>query len=167
MRIHENVERIFRILEETNTKATFFIIGWIAKTYPELVRKIADKYQIGSHTMTHQLVWQQSRETFKEDVSASIKLLEDITGKKVECFRAPGFSIRESEAWAFETLAELGIKYDSSVFLRLPATRKFKSYVGLKGAENKLRKYLTEFAFTDIATAERQINWGKAPVVRV
>ena len=49
----------------------------------------------------------------------------------------------------------------------LPATRKFKSYVGLKGAENKLRKYLTEFAFTDIATAERQINWGKAPVVRV
>ena len=49
----------------------------------------------------------------------------------------------------------------------LPATRKFKSYVGLKGAENKLRKYLTEFAFTDIATAERQIDWGKAPVVKV
>ena len=252
VRIHENVERIFRILEETNTKASFFIIGWIAKTYPELVRKIADKYQIGSHTMTHQLVWQQSREEFKEDVSASIKLLEDITGKKVECFRAPGFSIRESEAWAFETLAELGIKYDSSVFpapashggmpsygaalpsivevggvqMRefpipyhsfagqhivfngggyfrlmpygiiskwtkqcgnyclsyihprdldagqpmlegLPATRKFKSYVGLKGAENKLRKYLTEFAFTDIATAAGQIDWGKAPVVRV
>lgn len=41
----------------------------------------------------------------------------------------------------------------------LPATRKFKSYVGLKEAESKLRKYLTEFAFTDIATAERQIDW--------
>ena len=49
----------------------------------------------------------------------------------------------------------------------LPAARKFKSYVGLKGAENKLRKYLTEFAFTDIATAAGQIDWGKAPVVRV
>lgn len=252
VRIHENVERVFRILEDTNTKATFFIIGWIAKTYPDLVKKIAERYQIGTHTMTHQLVWQQSREEFKEDVSASIKLLEDITGKNVECFRAPGFSIRESEAWAFETLAELGIKYDSSVFPApashggmpsygaavpsivkhgetqmkefpipyhtmagkhivfngggyfrlmpygiiskwtkqcgnyclsyihprdldagqpmlkgLPMTRKFKSYVGLKGAENKLRKYLKEFKFTDIATANESINWEKVPVVKL
>lgn len=53
MRIHENEERVFRNLEDMNTKATFFIIGWIAKNYPELVRKIAEKYQIGSHTMTH------------------------------------------------------------------------------------------------------------------
>ena len=252
VRIYQNVERVFRILEDTNTKATFFIIGWIAKTYPELVKSIAEKYQIGSHTMTHQLVWQQSKEEFKEDVSASIKLLEDITGKKVECFRAPGFSIRESEAWAFETLAELGIKYDSSVFPApashggmpkygavvpsvvevggvrmkefpipyhsfagqhivfngggyfrlmpyriisqwtkqcgdyclsyihprdldagqpmlegLPATRRFKSYVGLKGAENKLRMYLTEFQFIDIATANESIDWEKVPVVKL
>jgi peptidoglycan/xylan/chitin deacetylase (PgdA/CDA1 family) len=78
VRIHENMERIFRILEETDTKATFFIIGWIAKTYPEVVRKIAEKYEIGSHTMTHQLVWQQSPEDFKQDVDSSIKLLQDI-----------------------------------------------------------------------------------------
>lgn len=252
VRIHENVERIFRILEDTNTKATFFVIGWIAKTYPELIRKIAEKYQIGCHTMNHQLVWQQSREEFRKDVETGVKMLEDITGKKVECFRAPGFSIRESEAWAFETLAELGIKNDSSVFpapashggmpsygaavpsivevngLRmkefpipyhslagqhivfngggyfrlmpywiiskwtrqcggyclsyihprdldagqpmlegLPITRRFKSYVGLKGAEKKLRRYLKEFAFTDIATAERLIDWEKVPVVKV
>lgn len=252
VRIYENVERLFRILEETDTKATFFVIGWIARTYPDLVRRIAEKYQVGSHTMSHQLVWQQSREAFREDVSSSIKLLEDITGKKVECFRAPGFSIRESEAWAFETLYDLGIRYDSSVFpapashggmpsfgkavpslvevggvqmkefpipfhsvLRqhivfngggyfrlmpygiirkwtqecgdyclsyihprdldagqpmlegLPLARKFKSYVGLKGAESKLRKYLTEFKFTDIATADLSVDWEKAPVVRL
>ena len=76
VRIYENMERIFRILEETDTKATFFVIGWIAKTYPDIVRQIASKYQVGSHTMNHQLVWQQSREAFKEDVSSSIKLLE-------------------------------------------------------------------------------------------
>ena len=116
VRIHENVERVFRILEDTNTKATFFIIGWIAKTYPKLVRKIADKYQIGCHTMNHQLVWQQTPAEFRKDVETGVKMLEDICGKKVECFRAPGFSIRESEGYAFETLAELGIKYDCSVF---------------------------------------------------
>lgn len=116
VRIYKNMERIFRILEDTNSKATFFIIGWIAKTYPDIVKEIASKYQIGSHTMNHQLVWQQSPDVFKEDVSSSLKLLEDITGQKVEAFRAPGFSIRESEAWAFEILNELGIKVDCSVF---------------------------------------------------
>ena len=59
VRIHENVDRILDILDRTDTKATFFIIGWVAKTYPEVVRKIAAKFQIGSHTMNHQLVWQQ------------------------------------------------------------------------------------------------------------
>ena len=116
VRIHDNVERIFRILEDTNTKATFFIIGWVAKTYPDLIRKIADKYQIGCHTMNHQLVWQQTPEEFRKDVEAGVKMLEDITGKKVESFRAPGFSIRESEGWAYEILADLGVKYDCSVF---------------------------------------------------
>lgn len=116
VRIFQNMERIFHILEETNTKATFFIIGWIAKKYPDLVKRIAEKYQIGSHTMTHQLVWQQTPHEFREDVSASIKMLEDITGKKVDTFRAPGFSMRESEGWAFEILSELGITTDCSVF---------------------------------------------------
>ena len=38
VRIYENMERIFRILEDTDTRATFFVIGWIARTYPDLVR---------------------------------------------------------------------------------------------------------------------------------
>lgn len=116
VRIYENMERIFRILDETNTQATFFIIGWVAKTYPDLVKRIAERYEIGSHTMNHQLVWQQDRAAFKEDVGSSIKLLEDITGKPVRCFRAPGFSIRESEPWAFEIIRECGIEIDCSVF---------------------------------------------------
>lgn len=49
----------------------------------------------------------------------------------------------------------------------LPLVRRFKSYVGLKGAEKKLRKYLTDFEFTDIATAEKLIDWEKVPIVRL
>lgn len=252
VRIHDNVSRILDILEESNTKGTFFIIGWIVKTYPELVRRIAEKYQIGSHTMNHQLVWQQSRAEFRKDVSNSIKLLQDITGKEVKVFRAPGFSIRESEAWAFEEIHNLGIEYDCSVFpaahahgglpsyseakpsiIRhmgaeikefpvsiktmlgkhiifsgggyfrlfpytlikrwskqspeyllsyihprdldagqpmledLPLARKFKSYVGLKGAEHKFRKYLRDFEWCDVSQANTHIDWSKAPVVNL
>ncbi len=252
VRIYDNVERIIRILDDTKTNATFFIIGWVAKTYPDLIRKIAEKYQIGCHTMNHQLVWQQTREEFSKDVQTGVKLLEDITGKKVECFRAPGFSIRESEGWAYEILADLGIKYDCSVFPAahahgglpsypmpipglieykgiqmkefpvgfktiagkhiifsgggyfrlcpyplvkkwsnessdylmayihprdldagqpmldgLPLARKFKSYVGLSGAEKKLRQWLTDFHFIDVETASGMIDWGKVPVVHL
>ncbi len=116
VRIYENVERIFRILEDTGSTATFFIIGWIARTYPDLVRRIAEKYEIGNHTACHRMVWQQTPEEFREDVHSSNARLEDIIGRKVEVFRAPGFSIRESEKWAFEILAEEGIRYDCSVF---------------------------------------------------
>ena len=49
----------------------------------------------------------------------------------------------------------------------LPMTRKFKSYVGLKGAEKKLRKWLIDFEFTDIATANQGIDWQKVPIVKV
>lgn len=252
VRIHENVERIFRILEDTNTRATFFIIGWIAKTYPEIVRKIAERYEIGSHTMNHQLVWQQTPDEFRQDVDSSIKLLQDITGQPIKYFRAPGFSIRRSEAWAFETLYDLGIEIDCSVFPAhhahggmpeygkaepaiidvngkrikefpvscremggshiiyqgggyfrlfpytlikkwskrdrdyllsyihprdldagqpmvpgLPAARKFKSYVGLAGAEKKLRRYLTDFRFDSLSEADAAVDWDKARVIEL
>ena len=49
----------------------------------------------------------------------------------------------------------------------LPLARKFKSYVGLKGAEKKLRRWLTDFDFMDVTTANELIDWEKAPVVKL
>lgn len=116
VRIYDNVDRILDILESTNNKATFFIVGWIAKTYPEVVRKISQKYEIASHGFNHQLVWQQTPAQFKEDLSSSIKLLEDISGKKIRYYRAPGFSIGKQQLWALEIIQECGIEIDCSIF---------------------------------------------------
>jgi len=252
VRIHGNTERLLQILDETGSSATFFVIGWIAKTYPELVRRIADRYPVGTHTENHQLVWQQTPEQFRTDLHDSVRRLEDITGQRVDTFRAPGFSIRPSEKWAFEILAEEGIAVDSSIFpahashggwpgfpsespslvqgdgftvkefpmslkhlagrpfvfagggyfrlcpyplLRkwtreqehysisyihprdldpgqplvpgLGPVRRFKSYYGLSGAESKLRKYLTDFSFTDLSTAVSAVDWTSVPVVHL
>ncbi len=114
VRIYENVERIFYLLEKYDLNATFFVVGWIAKEYPDLVKRIGERYEIGSHGFSHKLVYSQGEKAFREDVSSSIGLLEDITGKKVKYFRAPGFSITENEKWAFEVLVENGIEVDSS-----------------------------------------------------
>ena len=120
-RIHLGMDLIYDILKKTEKSATFFVVGWIAEKYPEIIREIVDLgFEIGSHTHLHQLAYEQDRKTFYNDVEKSIKTLEDCAGKKVTSFRAPGFSITENNKWAFEVLHELGITKDSSVF---PASR--------------------------------------------
>ncbi|WP_461638864.1 polysaccharide deacetylase family protein [Labilibaculum euxinus] len=128
-RIHDNMERIFKILEKSGVSASFFVMGWMAEKFPEIIREIVDKgYEIGSHTHLHQLVYEQSPKEFKLDVERSTKTLEDISGQKVRFFRAPGFSITEQNLWAFEILHELGIEIDCSVFPAGRAHGGLKSY---------------------------------------
>ena len=249
-RIHKNMERIFAQLERNNVKSTFFCVGWIAEKYPEIIKDILYRgHEIGSHTRMHQLVYTQNPSNFKADVEHSIKTLQDLSGKKIKYFRAPGFSITEENKWAFQVLAELGIETDCSVFpsarahggfpsygaptpsiikyngiqlKELPINystnfsrevifsgggyfrlfpyslikrwtrqsdyvmtyfhprdfdagqpviedlsriRRFKSNVGIKGAEKKLDKWLRDFEFVDIKTADEMIDWEKVPVI--
>lgn len=120
-RIHENMERIFQLLEETNQQATFFCLGWVARKHPDIIRAIANRgYEIATHSDLHQLAYEQSRSEFKNDLETSIKALEDITGKKIRAYRAPGFSIKQENKWVFEVLIENGIEVDCSIF---PAKR--------------------------------------------
>lgn len=129
VRIHRNMDRIFNVLEKTNTKATFFCIGWIAEKYPEVIREIIHRgFEIGSHTRMHQLVYDQTKLEFSNDVEHSIKTLEDISGTKVKYFRAPGFSITENETWAFEVLLKNGIEVDCSIFPSSHGHGGFPSY---------------------------------------
>ena len=120
-RLYGNMERIFQILSENKLKATFFCLGWIAEKYPDIIKKIAALgYEVASHSYNHQLIYEMNRNTFRKDLKKSIFHLEDLTGKKVKTYRAPGFSIISSNLWAFEILHELGIENDCSVF---PAAR--------------------------------------------
>lgn len=138
-RIHKNMDTIFNIMDKCKTKATFFIVGWIAEKHPDIVKNISDRgFQIGSHTHLHQLVYEQDRKTFFNDVEKSIKTLEDITSVKVRSFRAPGFSITEYNKWAFEVLHELGIEIDASVF---PASRAHGGLVSYREAKPSILKY--------------------------
>ena len=129
IRSHKNMERIIYLLEKHNIKATFFCLGWIAKQYPEIIKSI-DKlgYEIGSHSFYHQLVYEQTKKDFNFDVERSIKIIEDIIGKKVRIYRAPGFSITEQTKWAFEILAENGISIDCSIFPSFRSHGGFPSY---------------------------------------
>lgn len=116
-RIHANMDRIFQLLDETNSRATFFCLGWVADKHPDVIRRIdAAGYEIATHSYAHQLAYEQTPQEFQADLERSIKHLQDITGKKVRSYRAPGFSVKEFNRWVFPILLEQGIEIDCSVF---------------------------------------------------
>lgn len=128
-RIIRNTDRILQLLANTGQAATFFVLGWIAEKYPDVVRKIENNgHEVGLHSFNHILAWEQSRNSFRQDTQRGIKVIEDITGKKVSIYRAPGFSINESTLWALEILIESGITTDASIFPAARAHGGFRSF---------------------------------------
>jgi len=244
-RIEEQIEKIVQFLLENNQKASFFMLGWIADKFPQVVRTIDQAgFEIGMHSYAHQPVYLQSREEFLNDTRKCIDLIENITTKKVRMYRAPGFSIMGSTTWALHVIADLGIEIDCSIFptgrshggfrifptnkpcllnlgmrtlkefpmntysimgekvvfsgggyfrffpylnirkmssqadylisylhphdldvdqprLKLGPMRYFRAYYGLKNSSEKLQRWIHDFTFTDISTAEKQIDWTK------
>ena len=115
-RIDYGLSIILETLEKFNTKATFFILGCVAKKQPHLIKKIAAMgHEIGSHGTWHRLVYKQKVEEFRDDVVYSKRILEDITGREVVLFRASSWSISEDTLWALEVLEEEGFICDSSI----------------------------------------------------
>ncbi len=117
-RVVNNTRRILNILSEAGeTKATFFILGWVAEKHPEIVNEIdSEGHEIACHSYRHRLVYNMSPDEFRSDLMKAKDILEDITGKEIFGYRAPSYSLTNRSLWAFETLNGLGFKYDSSVF---------------------------------------------------
>jgi polysaccharide deacetylase family protein (PEP-CTERM system associated) len=115
-RIRTSLPRTLQLLQDNNTKATFFILGHIARRHPQIVREIADQgHEIASHGYAHRLVYRQSEQQFARDIRKSKYLLEQLTGKPVLGYRAPNFSITQAVPWAYDQLAAAGYRYDSSL----------------------------------------------------
>lgn len=116
-RVTANTRKILEILAEHDTKATFFILGWTAERFPNLVREI-DKagHVIGCHSYQHRKIYTMTPDEFREDTRKAKTILEDISGKPVLGYRAPSYSITKHSLWALDILGELGFTYDSSIF---------------------------------------------------
>lgn len=112
-----NTEWFLKTLANYNVKATFFILGEVAKKFPSLIKKIAaEGHEIGSHGFSHRQIFRSTEEEFQREIADCKKLLEDITSGPILGYRAPAFSIMPQTKWALEILAQEGFKYDSSVY---------------------------------------------------
>jgi polysaccharide deacetylase family protein (PEP-CTERM system associated) len=116
-RVERNVDRILALLRERDVKATFFTLGWIAERYPQVVRAIVDEgHELASHGYGHLRASDQSEEEFRDDITRSKAVLEDISGQQVLGYRAPSFSIGTGNLWALDMLRNVGYRYSSSIY---------------------------------------------------
>jgi len=116
-RVEANTDRILGLFERAGVKATFFTLGWVAERSPNLVKRIADAgHEVASHGYSHQLIYNQTPDVFREETIRSKAILEDILGEPVTGYRAASYSITNQSRWALDILAEQGFTWDSSIF---------------------------------------------------
>jgi len=116
-RAEQNTEKVLNVFAEHGVSATFFVLGWVAKRSPGLIKKImACGHEVACHGMTHQLIYNQTPEDFLSETRDAKMLLEDLISVKVRGYRAASYSITNKSMWAMNILADLGFDYDSSIF---------------------------------------------------
>lgn len=137
-RVVRNTQRLLALLDRHQVRGTFFVLGWVAERFPELVREIhGNGHELGSHSYWHRLVYSQSPEEFRQDLRASRAAIEDITGEALVAYRAPTFSITPRSVWALEILVEEGFQVDSSI---VPARH---DRYGMPGAPRGIHRIAT------------------------
>ena len=117
VRVEKNTMRLLDLFDQYKIKATFFVLGWVAERHPQIVTEIYKRgHEVASHGYSHQLIYMQSENVFKEESRRSKEILEDIIQAEVIGYRAASYSITNDSIWALEILSDLGYKYDSSIF---------------------------------------------------
>ncbi len=160
-RVAENSEKILKILDKFKTKATFFVLGWVAQRYPELVRKIEQAgHEVASHGYAHQLIYTQSPEEFRMDIRKAKIILEEIIQRPILGYRAPTYSVTKKSLWALNILMEEGFQYDSSFF---PVHRDYGGLAQAKRHPHKIYNpncFLWEFPLSTIRILKQNIPFS-------
>lgn len=116
-RVERNTRRLLDLFAAHQLQATFFVLGWVAERHPQLVREIAAAgHEIASHGYSHQLIYRQQPDEFRQETQRAKALLEDQIQQPVLGYRAASYSITRQSLWALDILADLGFVWDSSIF---------------------------------------------------
>ncbi|MCY7376808.1 MAG: polysaccharide deacetylase family protein, partial [Pyrinomonadaceae bacterium] len=114
-RYEQNTLKTLALLDEFKTKATFFVLGWIAEQNPQLIREIVSRgHEVASRGFYHRSLKNLTNEEFREDLRRTNRALEDAGGQKIIGYRAAEKLNYEKDSWIFDVLAEENFVYDAS-----------------------------------------------------
>lgn len=115
-RVELTTRLLLEDLDRTGTRATFFVLGWVAERHPELVAEIlAAGHDVGSHGHLHRRVYELDSATFREELRRSVAALHLAGAPAVCAFRAPEWSINTRSMWALDVLASERFTVDASM----------------------------------------------------
>jgi polysaccharide deacetylase family protein (PEP-CTERM system associated) len=157
-RVRIGTTKLLDHLARRGVSATFFVLGWMADRYPDLVRElVAAGHEVASHGYGHHLVYEQTRQEFAADLARSLDVLGALTGRPISGYRAPGFSVDHRSPWFWDELHNHGIEYDSSL---VPALR---NHGGMLNAA-RVPSMMSAGAGTVIEFPISTIGWGACRV---
>jgi polysaccharide deacetylase family protein (PEP-CTERM system associated) len=156
-RVERNTERLLDLFGKHEMEATFFVLGWVADRFPDLVKEIERRgHEVASHGYSHQLLTFMQPEEFRVDLLRSLEVLARVSTQEVRGFRAPSFSVTRQTMWAADILKDSGIQYDSSVF---PA--RFHPDYGMTGVE--LQPYPLTEGLTELPMGVAEVLGRRIP----
>tara|TARA_Y100001956_G_scaffold15871_1_gene15298 strand:+ start:1318 stop:2157 length:840 start_codon:yes stop_codon:yes gene_type:complete len=117
LRVGDNTHRLLDLFAANNVKSTFFTLGWVAQRCPDVIKRIVSEgHELASHGLAHQRATTMGEQELYDDIKQSKGILEDIGGVALKGYRAPSFSINDSNTWAYDILKDLGFVYSSSTY---------------------------------------------------
>ncbi len=140
LRVDRSTERVLDLFGRHNVKATFFTLGWVAERFPSLIQRIVGEgHELAAHGYEHRRIFEQSPELFRDDVRRTKRVLEDLSGSKVNGYRAATFSMSRECLWAYDILSEEGYSYSTSIYpirhdlYGMPDAPRFSFWPGKQG----------------------------------
>jgi polysaccharide deacetylase family protein (PEP-CTERM system associated) len=167
LRVERAMDRMLEVMAQGNTRATCFVLGWLAERAPGLVERIVNAgHEVASHGYGHELVYQLDAPSFRADVERSKSLLEQISGRPVRGYRAPNFSVTD---WALPILADVGFEYDSSFVPTSLRYRRYSKPAALRHTDGCLSRHgsLVEVGVSCLSVGRHALPWGGGAYFRL
>jgi len=115
--VRRNTYKILWLFDQHKVSATFFILGWIAERYPDLIRETAAAgHEIACHSYHHQMVSSLTPQQFRDDTRKALDAIMKASDRQPRGYRSPSWGMKRDMQWAYDILDELGFEYDSSIF---------------------------------------------------
>jgi polysaccharide deacetylase family protein (PEP-CTERM system associated) len=116
-RVEHATSIVLDLFDAAGVNATFFILGWVARRHPSLVRRIAAAgHEVACHSFAHSLVSSLTPHQFRQDTRDAADAIAQACGARPRAYRAPSFSVTARSLWALEILLECGFTTDSSIY---------------------------------------------------
>ncbi len=114
--VERNVHWILDRLAERSVRATFFVLGNVARAFPGVIRRIVEeRHEVGVHGFDHVYLDRLDATGFRDELLRARDSLAACGADRVVGHRAPRFSLSKRTPWAFDTLRACGFRYDSSI----------------------------------------------------